>query len=362
MRDTTKEFLGDLLISHFSNARAVSAAKTRHLLFAIIFFVIGNFLPIIPLMVRAGTSYGASFLSGNTYGLEISMSEQTHSISENYAFKVNDENQLLAYDKSGSLLQRTAEQEEQPLVPHYVNQNTNQIDLEVYYLDRKETSKDKNEETIKSFVTMLEDRTYKSGTTELYTKQDKNDTTVVYKPSYIILYPQGIVMAVYAENSTTVAASSYGGSDWKRFEKNVDIIGSLSNVFNENGSELDYDLRNSTYTEGVLNNWKKTFNLTYENRKILNFWATSGIYYGIYLGLTVFMGLLIFLLTRGKKNPYNYLSILTCEKIEAWICFAPAILGMIVGFIFANFAVMAYIMLLGLRTMWLTMKQLRPQY
>ena len=150
-------------------------------------------------------------------------------------------------------------------------------------------------------------------------------------------------------------------SHQKQIENLISEGFSILQIFNEDGSELDYDLRNSTYTEGVLNNWKKTFNLTYENRKILNFWATSGIYYGIYLGLTVFMGLLIFLLTRGKKNPYNYLSILTCEKIEAWICFAPAILGMIVGFIFANFAVMAYIMLLGLRTMWLTMKQLRPQ-
>lgn len=362
MKDRTKEKLGDFLLSHFSNARAISAAKTNHLIFAIIFFLIGNFLPIIPIMVNAGTAYGSSFLSGNTYGLEISMSEQTHEISENYDFKVNDENQLLVYDKSGNALNRTEAEEKQPIVPHYVNSNTNQIDLEIYYLNRPETSKDKNEKTVKSFVTELNEKTYKAGTTELYTKTDKNDTTIVYQPSYIVLYPQGMVMAVYAEKSTSVASASYGGLDWKRFDKNVDIIGALSKVLDDNSSEIEYNLRNSKYTDGVLKNWKGLFDKAYLNRKTLNFWATSGMYYGIYLALTIFMGLLIFLLTRGKKNPYNYLSILTCEEIEAWICFAPALLGMIVGFIFAKFAVMAYIMLLGLRTMWLSMKQLRPQY
>ena len=362
MKANTKEMLGDLFLSHFSNARAVSAAKTRHLLFAIIFLIIGNFLPIIPLMVRAGTSYGSSFLSGNTYGLEISMAQQTHEISENYLFKVNDENKLLMYDKSNNLVNRTEDEEEQPIVTHYVNENTKQIDLEIYYLNRPLTSKNKEEKTIRSFVTGLEKTTYLVGSTEKYELEDKKDKTAVYKPSYIVLYPEGLVMAVYAEKATSPAGTSYGGSDWKRFEKNVDIIGSMSKVVNEDSSETPYDLRNSNYTDGVLKNWKTTFNKSYENRKIVNFWATSGIYYGIYLALTIFMGLLIFLLTRGKKNPYNYLSLLTCEKIEAWICFAPAVLGMVVGFIFANFAVMAYIMLLGLRTMWLSMKQLRPQY
>ena len=362
MKASTKERLADVFLSHFSNARAISAAKTTPLIFAILFFLIGNFLPIIPIMVRAGTAYGSSFLSGYTYGLEISMSEQTHEISEQYEFKVNDENKLLAYDKSGNLLNRTEAEEKQPIVPHYVNSNTNQIDLEIYYLDRPETSKDKTAKTIKTFVNELEEKTYKAGTTELYTKTDKNDETVVYRPSYIVLYPEGILMAVYAEKSSSVTANSYGGPDWKRFDKNTDVIGSLSKVLDDSGKEIAYDLRNTNYTDGVLKNWKVVFDKTYENRKIMNFWATSGIYYGIYLALTIFMGLLIFLLTRGKKNPYNYLSILTCEKIEAWVCFAPALLGMIVGFIFANFAVMAYIMLLGLRTMWLSMKQLRPQY
>lgn len=362
MKASTKELIGDLLLSHFSNARAISAAKTRHLIFAIIIFLIGNFLPIIPIMVSAGTSYGASFLSGYTYGLEISMSQQTHEMAENYQLKVNDFNELVLYDHTGNLLNRTTDEEEQPLVAHYVNQNTNQIDLEIYYLNRPETSKDKTAKTVKTFVTELENRTYKVGTTTLYEVEGKEDKTEVYRPSYIVLYPKGLLMAVYAEKTTKAAGSSYGGSDWKRFEKNVNVLTTLTEVYDDNGNQVAYNLRNAAYTDGVLKNWKDTFNLAYQNRKIMNFWATSGIYYGIYLALTIFMGLLIFLLTRGKKNPYNYLNLLTCQKIEAWICFTPALLGMIVGFIFSNFAVMAYIMLLGLRTMWLSMKQLRPQY
>lgn len=362
MKPRTKELLSDLLLSQFSNTRAISAAKTSSFIFAVIFFILGNFLPIIPLMVRAGTAYGASFLSSNTYGLEISMTAQTHEISENYILKVNEQNQLLAYDSSNNLLERSAEDEEKPLVNHYLNQNSGQIDLEVFYLNRPETSKDKSVKTVKDFVSVLDEKTYKCGTAELYTKTDKDDVTAVYKPSYLILYPKGLVMAVYPDNGTTMAASSFGGSDWKKFEKNVNLLDSLVKVADSDGKDVSYDIRNSTYTDGVLNNWKQVFNKTYENRKVYNFWATSGIYYGIYLTLTIFMGLLIFLLTRGKKNPYNYLSFMTCQTIEAWCCFAPAILGMVIGFIFANFAAMGYIMFLGLRTMWLSMKQLRPQY
>ena len=89
---------------------------------------------------------------------------------------------------------------------------------------------------------------------------------------------------------------------------------------------------------------------------------TSLLFLGIYVGLVFVMGLLVFVLTRGKNNMFNYLTFIDTQKIVWWACLTPAILAMILGFILTNFAQMMFIVLLGLRVMWISMKQLRPQY
>ena len=360
MKANTKSFLLNLFGSLFSNARAIDGARTSPFFVAIILFIVANFLPVIPIMTTTANTKGSSFLNGNTYGVEIALAEQTHAISEKYTFKVNDEDKLIAYDSSNQVYTPTNENE--PLVEHYVNQNTGNIDLEVYYVNRITKSKDESVKTVQTFVNALDDRTFKTGTTTLYSKKDKDDTTPVYRPSYIVLYPEGVLMAVCKDSSTTMALASYSGMDWKKFDKNTDVISVLATVTDNAGKNVEFNLRNATYVDGVMNNWKATFDKAFLNRKTLNFWGQSGLYYGIYLALTITLGSLLFLLTRGKKNPFNYMKFHTCLAIEGWSILSPAILGMIVGFLFIRYALMGYIMLLGLRTMWISMKQLRPQY
>ena len=72
------------------------------------------------------------------------------------------------------------------------------------------------------------------------------------------------------------------------------------------------------------------------------------------------MGLLMFLLTRGKNNPNRGLTFWITCKISAWIDFTPGLLAMILGFIWPAAAGLGYIVLIGLRTMWLSMRQLNP--
>jgi hypothetical protein len=50
-------------------------------------------------------------------------------------------------------------------------------------------------------------------------------------------------------------------------------------------------------------------------------------------------------------------------KISAWTAFAPAILAMIFGFIMGSGNAMAgfmFVLMFGIRCMWLAMKNLRP--
>ena len=91
-------------------------------------------------------------------------------------------------------------------------------------------------------------------------------------------------------------------------------------------------------------------------------WKTTLIYFGVYAGLMFFLGLMVFLLTRGKNNPFSSLNFWVCQKIAWWSAFSPAVLGMILGFVLSGNTIgsMAFVLLASLRIMWLSMRQLRP--
>ena len=73
--------------------------------------------------------------------------------------------------------------------------------------------------------------------------------------------------------------------------------------------------------------------------------------------------LLIFLLTRGKNNPLkSTIKWYHGFGISTWLSMTPALLSLVLGFFLSNFAMMIYILTFGIRCMWLSMKNLRPQY
>ena len=184
-------------------------------------------------------------------------------------------------------------------------------------------------------------------------------------------------IGIYGSNSTTKTTSISG--DWKHFASGTEIFKSLLTVDVEgipataeeiiNDASLMGDdglgnyliLRNSAFDDAVLNNFKTLLNKSYLTYKTRTFWTYTGVFFGIYAALVIFMGLMTFLLTRGKKNPMNYLTYWTTTKIAMWAAFCPGLLAMILGFMIANFATMFFIILYGLRIMWLSMRQLRPQ-
>ena len=191
----------------------------------------------------------------------------------------------------------------------------------------------------------------------VYTGQDEFSGSAKYIPSYLILYKSGFYSGIYKTDSTTKASGTYAGMDWKKFNDSEDFLGDIINIEGK-----DKDVKNLEYVNAVMGNWKNVANKAYENQKVVTFWSVSGIFFGIFFGLTVFMGLMMFLLTRGKNNPNRGLRFDTCEWIAGWIVLAPGLLAMIVGFIFAAAQQVAFIVLIGLRTMWLAMRQLNPKY
>ncbi|MEG1739051.1 MAG: hypothetical protein RR266_01155, partial [Bacilli bacterium] len=49
-----------------------------------------------------------------------------------------------------------------------------------------------------------------------------------------------------------------------------------------------------------------------------------------------------------------------CMKISFWSMLSPAILSLVFGFFLTQFATLIFVLIFGVRAMWLSMKQLKP--
>ena len=107
-------------------------------------------------------------------------------------------------------------------------------------------------------------------------------------------------------------------------------------------------------------NWKSFIRNAYNFNRLTATWQTVCIMGAINIGITGFMGFMIWILTRGKNNPYRIYTIWETQKIAYWCAPTPALLTLAFGFLFTNFANVLFPMLIGVRTMWLSMKSLRP--
>ncbi|MCR4562116.1 MAG: hypothetical protein K5694_02805 [Bacilli bacterium] len=124
-----------------------------------------------------------------------------------------------------------------------------------------------------------------------------------------------------------------------------------------------YDLTKTDKRTAIVETWKKVFNYGYDNTRVTTAWRFTGIMSGVFAGTILLMGLVVFLMTRGKNNPFRTYTFWQSQKIAYWASFTPAVLAMILCFIplTANFAMIFFIMLYAFRIMWMSMRSLRPQ-
>ena len=365
MTAKTKNTLRLLFGNLVNNNIAIEGAKTLPWWVATIMFVLGSFLPVIPIMVNASKTKGQDFVSSSTIysydqaliscGVEL----KTESL---YDFKV-EEQQLIGYHRENTsedfavMEQTWTENKDLTPVAYYNStfEGKTQRVLNVYYSDRPLTGK---VNSISTLLTAIGKEKYVLGTDEIYDATVHTEVDAkkgLYIPSYILLYKQGLYSTIYKVNTTSASSSAYSGLDWKH----ADFTSLLDQVVTVEGKEAN--VLDKTYVDASFANWKAVFNDAYLNQRVKTFWINSGMYYGIYLVLGVFMGLMIFLLTRGKANPNRGLTFWITTKISWIACVAPAILAMIVGFFWNVAAGLGFIVLFGLRIMWLSMRSLSPQ-
>ena len=131
-------------------------------------------------------------------------------------------------------------------------------------------------------------------------------------------------------------------------------------VPSSNSATYAEDLNN--FTDSNLNLWRSFLNEAYATQRNIGAWSATGLMFGIYSGFILFMGLMVFIMTRGKNNPYRIITFWQSQKIAYWAAPAPAILAMIFGFMFTGNTLLQFlfIFLYGMRVMWLAMRTLWP--
>lgn len=122
------------------------------------------------------------------------------------------------------------------------------------------------------------------------------------------------------------------------------------------------DLKGDEFIKATAEKWKNVLNLSYESTKIMQTFQYIEILSGVYAGLLILFGFLIWVMTRGKNNPMRIFTFWQTQRMAYWASFAPAVLSIPVGFMMSSSAIgmFGFIFLFGMRIMWMSMKALRP--
>ena len=360
----TKFVLGSAVKGVISNQAVVDGSKEGPWWVAAIFFTISVIVPLIPNFVKISKSNGGDFLSSANYGFDTTLSKYAYEMKKDEQQFVIEGGTLHYYDH-GTLDDSKFETPDDAYIANgsqtkaYINPINDQYDLRIFLWSTELTSKQ-----LSSYVNSIAKQQFRRGTHVLKNEETDPEDSTYYTPNVLLLTPKTMAVALYKSNKTTQAATTLGGLDWLKVNSKDGLIDRLCAKAVEDGRmfTITEDEFVNDYRYDVISAFRKICTEAYLNQKVRTLWGNTGIYAGIYAGIILFLGLMIFILTRGKNNPFRYLNVWHCQKIAWWAAFTPAILGMILAFVFSGNMIgqMAFILLLSLRIMWLSMKQLRP--
>ena len=357
MNPKVKFTLGSLFKGIISNQACIDGSKDSPWWVAAILLVFSVILPLLPNFVRLGQVPGSSFISSYNYNFDTQLSSFVYNKFQVGEEFIVEKNVLHYYD--GDVEKEFVTPTEAYFTNYedefrYHDDASHQVGLRVFIWNNENVSKN---------VKYLLNQEFIVGTEDPATGAEGEKT---YIPNLLVITQKTFAVSLYKAKTTTSAQTSLGGFDWTHTSNKVGLIERLMGAAKDDTTGvLDTEASFiNTYRESVLKEFKKICNEAYLNQRTTAMWTTTGIYGAIYAGVVLFLGLMVFVLTRSKDNPYKYLNVWHCQKISWWAAFTPAVLGAILSLMFGTNAIgqMAFILLISVRVMWLSMKQLRPSY
>lgn len=354
-----------LLRTLFSNNACVEAARTKepqYHLFAILLAIFAVFFAVLPTPIKAFQVNGSAFMSSTyKYNLDTAIYNFSQEMMKNdtkFTVATVDGRKQLTVNNFDENYKATTYGDHKGYLNdlhRYECHDDYNISLEVYV-----PTGDYADKELGTFVAYLlnninpmlklanKDLPDESCYLDYTVSSDKGVVTKVNRSTSFIVFGK---YRVYAYSYQPNNANAIGGiaGDYNHIENNEDIIRQyfVAQTETVNGVEKTYE------------NWKKFFDNSYIDIRFANAWRTTGIMIGVDIGVLIFMGLMVFILTRGKNNPFRIYSFWDSQKIAYYSSFTPGLLALGLGFLISNMAMMFFILMLGVRVMWLSMRTLR---
>ncbi len=351
-----------IFASLFRNDAAMEGRFQKWYLAAIL-FLLSVIVATLPPFVSALNKNGSDFISGTLYSTEIGL--------QRFAEKIVDEDVdlVIVIDDVGHRLDNTSADWDAT----FTSKETHTFEEVAYDFHYFSYQDHQNDEKFRVYFqgthsdALASDfLTKKLAATNSEATPNTNIVSFMFLAKYTIrayIYnPAGVAAG-------TIEGGDYAGAmqgDYRPFAAgyNLQDLALLDQYGNPiirptiASSGSDY----AEYQEKLLDNWKAFFDASFENIKIANMWVTTGLMLITNTALGLVMGLLIFVMTRGKNNPNRTMKFTESFKIASWLLLSPAILSLLIGLIFPSnqFATMSFVLLVGLRMMWLSSKTLRP--
>ena len=351
----TKENLKLGAMTLINNSACVELARTRPWYGPIIAGLVAAVLTVVPTLTSAMRTNGGDILNTPTYGLEtglVHFEQDIHSSAYDVKFDVVDG--LLKTSNWDSFVKEAGNGSDAEPWYHHFSSVDNKIDFAVFVY----TGKTSYSETFSEYVTNIHKGINPVNGNAMY-------VTKGVAPSEAQDYHSSAL--IFSENSFRVfKANGKGAFVAASVVTNWEYKGTLP--INElakeapSASEASYAEKLDNFTNSTLTAWKSFLNEAYATQRNIGAWSATGLMFGIYSGFILFMGLMVFIMTRGKNNPYRIITFWQSQKIAYWAAPAPAILAMIFGFMFTGNTLLQFlfIFLYGMRVMWLAMRTLSP--
>ncbi len=316
------------------------------------------------LVTRLNVNYGSGLLNTPTFSYDQGLVNFSKALSEKgCTILINDEGKLeittATYNAETTTEEARAKQNVQAWAdfldsaedyPWYCDQSTS-VGAPIFNVFVKEHYKADGTGDYKEFSDAAFVKSITKGNNPNFVDQYSSDIEGINALAFGDSHIYFIRYKANGALSYSAPAGSYSalkGTDFK------DIYDSATG---EGGAHLTGD----ELKTAVVKKYKSIINRSTDQTRISTAWAYTGIAAGIFAGVELLFGLILFLLTRGKRNPYRIFTIWDCWKIAFYAALAPGILALGVGFLLPQFALFAFVFLYGIRIMWLSMKSLSTQ-
>ena len=303
MKNNIKLFFTSLI----SNNACIDAGRKKPWYAAIIIFLISMILSVIPTTVLELKKRGDTYFSSTSYNTREATTEfAKHLVDDNVNVYV------LKQDKESTLIADSS------LDFDRVNASSGQVDFKFRYSSNE-------------------------GATALYTQLTEE------KVSYFVFTPDTLyIRIVNPENHDSAVVTLACINAYKKVGENE-----IKDAFVQDADVTE--TANKTW-----GNWTNLIKKFYNQTRLKAAGVQLGIMSAVNVGIVLIMGFMVWVLTRGKNNPYRLFNVWECYKIVFWAALTPAVLTSGLGFLIKTFASTIFPLLLGVRVMWLSMKSLRP--